>query len=105
MFLLIYFIMKQFYFKYSDSELCYSEEYFQDLMKNRGLKEMKVLKAEPEKISGVFWCKELSFSGDGTRDYCGKQCKKYKPKNGKSGCCINHSSILYSHGDLVTLSY
>jgi hypothetical protein len=97
--------MGQFYFKYLDSELCYSEKFFKDMMKNRGLKQMNVYKAEPEKINGIFWCKEFLFSGDGTKDYCGKQCKKYNPRNGKSGCCINHSNILYSHGDLVTLSY
>jgi hypothetical protein len=97
--------MRKLFYKYSDSELCYSEKYFKDMMKNRGLKEMNVYAAVPEKIKGIFWCNEFSFSGDGTQDYCGKQCEKYNPRNGKSGCCLNHSSILYSKGDSVTLSY
>ena len=64
-----------------------------------------IFEANPIKISGVFWCKK--YSAIGTNDYssdgCGKHCKYYTPRNGKSGCCKYHSTQLYEHGKKVTL--
>jgi len=94
----------KYYFKHSDSELCYSENYFQERMKEYGLNELEVFEAIPDKFDGIFWCKEHLFSGDGTKDYCGKQCDEYKPRNGKSGCCIHHSTKMYEHGNQVILT-
>lgn len=91
-----------FYFKDEDSEVCYPEDYFTALLDD-SVMEMEVYEAIPEKIKGIFWCKEKQFCGDGTGDYCGKQCRFYKPRNGKSGCCVHHSSRLYTHGNKTIL--
>ena len=94
----------KYYFERSDSEMCYTKEYFQDLMADEGVEEIKVFHAIPDLFGGgIFWCKSQSFCGDDTTDTCGKQCEDYDPKNGKSGCCKHHTSWLYIHGDEVTL--
>ena len=94
---------RKFYFHHNDSELCYTEEYFQDIMHDEGLKEIEVFDAIPEKIPGVFWCKHECFCGDDTADTCGKQCKFYDPRNGVSGCCRHHTSWLRTHGNKIIL--
>jgi len=94
----------KFYFKNGDSELCYPEEYFKKYMKEHHLTEMEVFKAIPEITGGgVFWCKEYDFCGDDSREYCGKQCDKYEPKNKKSGVCRHHTHWLYNHGEKIKL--
>lgn len=95
---------KQFYFEDEDSEICYTKDYFIRKMKEEGVTEKEVIKAYPDKLSGMFWCKKHDFCGDGTEDYCGKQCKDYAPRNGKSGCCKNHTSKLYIHGEKINLT-
>ena len=95
----------QYYFKYSDSELCYNIAYFINYMKEHCLEEIEVYKAVPEIIGGgVFWCIEHQFCGDGTKEYCGKNnCKQYEPRNKISGVCKNNRDILYQNGDKIKL--
>ncbi len=45
--------MEKFYFKYRDSEICKTKDYFIDYMKNNNLNEIEVYKAEPEKVTGI----------------------------------------------------
>ena len=93
-----------YYFKHSGSEICYTKAYFDNYMKQNGLTEIEVYNAEREKIPGIFWCKEHQFCGDGTLDTCGKRnCNDYKPRNKVSGCCVHHTSWLYTHTDKITL--
>lgn len=96
---------KNLYFLTAHDDICHHELYFRQIMRDEGLTEIEVFKAEPFKIKGIFWCSEHGFCGDGSENYCGKvnDCKQYQPRNGKSGCCVFHSSILYEHGDKVTL--
>jgi hypothetical protein len=72
-------------------------------MKENKLSEIEVYKAIKEKINGIFWCTKYKFCGDGTQDYCGKQCRDYSPRNGKSGRCRFHTNDLYIPGDKITL--
>ena len=94
---------EQYYFEYSDSEVCYQKSYFEDEMRDNEITEMEVYEAHPDKTSGCFWCKVQHFCGDDSRDTCGKQCNEYEPRNGKSGCCKNYTTTLYMHGDKITL--
>lgn len=95
---------KQFYFKRESCEKCYTKEYFKDYMKENGITEIEVFEAIPEKINGIFWCKYYETCADRSYDIdsCGKDCKHYTPRNGKSGCCKYYSNILYTHGEKVT---
>lgn len=95
---------KQYYFKDVDSEICYPKEKFLADMKADGEVEITVLEAVPYRESGgVFWCKDQCFCGDDSSETCGKHCSSYVPRNGKSGCCKSHTTILYAHGDEVML--
>ena len=95
---------KQFYFKTEDSEICHTKEYFEIEMKHEEITEIEVFKAVPEKFYDVFWCRYYAVTGDSDEGTCGKQCKEYKPRNGKNGCCKYYSTILYTHGEKVKLT-
>jgi len=75
-------------------------------MKSEGLTEIEVIKAIPEKINGIFWCKLYGTCGDRSADVdkCGRSCEHYTPRNGKTGCCKYYTNILYTHGEKVTLN-
>lgn len=94
---------KEFYFKDEDSEICYTKDHFEDVMRFDKVTEMEVVEAIPDKIDGIFWCKAIAFCGDNSSDTCGKQCKHYAPRNGKSGCCKHYTTRIYTWGDKVTL--
>ena len=98
--------MEKLYFEDEDGEMCYSEDYFQQLMKDNENTEIEVYEAVKEKIAGIFWCGKLDFCGDKTFEYdnpCGKQCEEYAPRNGVSGCCRYYKTNLYYAGDKITL--
>ena len=93
----------KYYFESNDSEICYTEDHFHDLMDYEKWSKMELFEAIPERIQGVFWCKVHSFCADDTADTCGRQCDQYEPRNRKNGCCKHHCSRLYTHGNPVTL--
>jgi len=93
---------EKYYFEDTDSEICYNENYFIESMLE-GETEIEVYEAISDRICGVFWCKIHCFCGDDSRDTCGRQCKDYKPRNGKSGCCKHYTTKLYIHGEKITL--
>jgi hypothetical protein len=95
--------MKRLYFENENSEICYLEEHFMDIMRCDGVYEMTVMTAIPDKTSGVFWCSMHCFCGDDSKDTCGKQCKQYAPRNGKNGCCKHYTTTVYLHGENVIL--
>lgn len=93
---------KQLYFEKEDSEICYPESYFQDIMKAEGLTEIEVFEAIPEEYdSGYRYCKNFCIVIE--KWSCSKaDCKNYSPINGKSGCC-KYIGRLYEYGEKVTL--
>ncbi len=94
----------EYYFESSNSEVCYSIEYFNDIMRYEKITEIEAYEAIPERFKDIFWCKEELFCGDDSRDTCGKQCKSYSPRNGKSGCCKHYTNRLFAHGEKVILT-
>lgn len=97
--------MKNYYFKYKDSEICHSKEYFNEYMISNKINKMQVYKAYKDKVNGIFWCNTYAFCGDDSENTCGKQCDEYEPRNGKSGCCKAYTTTLYMHGEKITLTF
>lgn len=91
----------KYYFETKDSAFCYTAGYFQEMMKENGTEEMSVYEAKPEKIEGVFWCKEFCNIGE-TGD-CGKQCPGYSPRNGRGGCCWHYSKRIFQPGEQIII--
>lgn len=96
---------KKFYFRHNDSEVCYLENHFQEIMHDEDLNELEVFEAIPAVIGGgVFWCKEHLFCGDDSRDTCGRfNCDQYEPRNGKNGRCRHHDIWLFEYGNKIIL--
>lgn len=95
--------MKTLYFENQDAEYCYTKEHFIEKMKENNIDSMEVLKAVPDKIDSIFWCKAIGEVVDSDYDPCGKVCENYEPRNGKSGCCKHYKKTLYTHGDKTTI--
>ncbi len=95
----------QYYFGSKDDEICYDIEHFQANMVVDKVDTIEVFKAIPERISGVFWCKVFQEWGERNDYTCGKHCKEYDPRNGRSGCCKHYSNISYEAGEKVILKY
>ena len=91
--------MTDLYFTSKQDEECFSKEYFEGLMEYEGWDEMTLFKAKRQNINGFFWCNYYSNVGDKSEGGCGFQCKGYKPRNGKSGCCKHYSLKLYEPTD------
>jgi hypothetical protein len=91
---------KKLYFEHEHGEdLCYSLDWFIELAKDEGLKEIELFEAEPVQMSDVFWCRaEHAFTETG---YCGKSCEDYEPKNGKLGMCRHKGKCGYEVGNKV----
>lgn len=94
---------KQYYFENEDSEICYTESHFQDIMKFEKVETIVVYEAVPDKINGIFWCRHEAFCGNDSSDTCGKQCRSYSPRNGKSGCYKYYTTKIYVCGNKITL--
>lgn len=80
--------MKKFYFCESINEkLCFTKDYFLEKMKERGLKELELTEAIIDIGGEFFFCKAIGEVGEKSEGGCGKECKLYEPRNGKSGIC------------------
>lgn len=92
--------MKNNYFSKLNEELALSKSDIIDLMKESGLSEMDVFLPKRVEDADVFFCRavnQVGIKGNGY-DECGKWCVDYKPKNGKSGCCM-HYGFCYEPGE------
>jgi hypothetical protein len=90
------------YFEDAHDEICFNLDYFTDGMKEGESK--VVYECVPEKISGYAWCSHFGEVLDINEKTCGKSCKFYEPRNGKSGCCKDYTTTFYGVGDAVVLS-
>ncbi len=92
----------KYYFQSQSDEICYTLDYHLANAKDEGLAEIELIKAIPEKVGGMFWCKAVDeCAEDGC---CGKMCDEYEPKNGKSGMCKYRCNTFYGHGKKITIS-
>lgn len=96
---------EEYYFEHKDSHICYTSDYFKNLMKESDQQEIEVYEAIRDKPGGgVFWCQHDSFVGWDSAETCGKQCNAYTPRNGKNGRCKYHKTTLFYHGDKVKIT-
>ncbi len=79
------------YFR-ENSDLCTSIEGHLSYMKENDIKEMQVFEAKVEHGTGFFFCHFFGEVGE-VNGTCGKMCKAYQPRNGKSGCCKNYGFV------------
>lgn len=94
---------QELYFRFKDSEVCHSIDYFFDEMIEGNINEIEVYKAIPELMRDVFWCKVQCFCGDSGNNECGRDCRDYKPRNGKNGVCKHLTHKMYVHGEKVII--
>ena len=86
-------------------EYAYNLKYILAKMKEDGITELKVFKAEREIGTDYFFCRAIDEvglkypKGDG----CGRWCPDYIPRNGKNGCC-KHRGFCYEKGDEFILN-
>lgn len=84
----------------NDDERCYSNANLLDIMREKGIKEAKAFLAKPEIISDQFYCQEEMKWGKRNDYTCGsRNCVNYKPRNGKSGCCVHYTTYSYEPTD------
>ena len=79
-------VNKRFYFR-QDDDTCYTIESHLQYMIENHIEEMDIFLAKRETDSGYFFCKHFNEVGEKSEGGCGKMCKAYKPRNGKSGAC------------------
>jgi hypothetical protein len=79
------------YFR-NDALLCFGIISHIDSLKDEGETEIELLEARKTLDGNYFFCREFNEAGE--KGYCGKQCLKYEPRNGKSGIC-KHTGQLY----------
>jgi hypothetical protein len=91
----------KYFFKDVEDERCYRKEYWLSEMKADGAEELKLYEAVVSDEKDFFYCKAIQEVGE--KGECGKQCKDYAPRNGKSGCC-KHLGKLYEPSEIVTLN-
>ena len=70
-----------------DENYCYTEEYIREVMEEDEIDELTVLVAMPEKDAESFYCIEYDTVEIKEQTECGRHCKGYSPRNGKSGIC------------------
>lgn len=87
------------YFTHLD-DLAWDKATIKAEMREQGLTEIEAHEAIPVSDPNYIWCKE--FMEVGERGECGKNCDKYAPKNGKSGCC-KHLGKLCELGNKLTI--
>jgi hypothetical protein len=90
----------KFYFRRFDDELCFTEKYHLENMKDEGIKELQVFEAKPFWDEQYFFCRAVNECGE--KGNCGKECEDYEPCNGKNGRC-RHMGKFYEPGNAVTL--
>jgi hypothetical protein len=92
----------KYYFAERDAENCWEKQHFIDEMTERGLKEMTLWPAVIVYGESFFWCDEFQEVGERGQS-CGKQCKRYKPRNGKNGRCKHHKNSYTPADEPITL--
>ncbi|MCP4650284.1 MAG: hypothetical protein GY853_09440 [PVC group bacterium] len=53
--------------------------------------------------SGYFYCAEFDEVGESSQGGCGQDCKKYQPRNKKSGRCRFHQNTFIGTGQYFKL--
>ena len=87
-----------------DGEYCYPLQYFQEQIEDG---EEKIILQLAHRVmgEGLGWCKEFGEPIEDSSDVCGRgNCDKYKPRNGKNGCCIHRTFCYEPSGQELILT-
>ncbi len=87
----------KYYFINPYDENCTSKEGVIEYMKFNNITELEVYEAEKYSADYEAWCKVVELPTE--IGECGKKCEDYKPRNGKSGCCVHYSKGFYECSD------
>ncbi len=88
-------VRNRFFFR-DDDPFCFKLAAHIGYMRLNQIAEMKLWLAQRETKVAHFFCR--AFGEVGERFQCGKWCKHYTPKNGKSGAC-NYFGYTYEQTD------
>lgn len=94
--------MSKYYFSDNDEEMCYTISAHKQQMRDNEETERTVFEAIKSSENGFFYCKAFDSVGANESEGgepCGRACDKYKPRNGKSGCCKSLRK-LYTSSDI-----
>lgn len=97
--------MSKFYFiKNRDPEKgCMTKDGVKDYMLDHGEEIIDVHPAIMDTKSDYFYCRKLHEIGE-VGESCGKSCKYYSPRNGKSGRCRFSANLYYpDFGETLTI--
>ena len=85
-------------------EFAYTKTVLLSTMKDMGYESICIYEAKRELHVNYFYCIYYHCVGmkDDEFSSCGKMCKDYKPRNGRSGCC-QHRGYCYERGKMFTL--
>jgi hypothetical protein len=78
-----------FFFRENDP-LCWKLDAHIDYMLLNSITKMDLFLAQRETNAPHFFCKYFGEVGDKSEGGCGKICKGYEPRNGKSGACKHY---------------
>ncbi len=95
--------MSRYYFTDELEGNCYTLDYFKEQL-NEDNNEITLFEAEMETGESYFYCSlfgEIGEVGEG----CGRQCSKYKPRNGKNGRCRHSNNAYYTTGKSITIKF
>ncbi len=77
-------------------EMCRPLSYHINEMVHEGVDELTLNLAEREIGSDFFYCRKFDVVGEKSEWGCGRECKHYAPRNGKSGAC-KHIGYTYDN--------
>ena len=92
----------RYYFRDTDSEQCYTIDYFYEQLNENDLIQMQIYPAIIEYGIDYFWCDEFEAVGE-KGESCGILCEKYKPRNGKNGRCVYHKNCYFPGETSITI--
>jgi len=92
---------KKYYFAEDrEDENCFTMDFWKELITDdEEIEEITLLRTEPEKVNGFFWCKDDHEMYEKDDNWCGKSCGSYQPRNGKSGACKFYTNTFYTPTD------
>lgn len=88
--------------EYFDEGWCYTEKAIRQTMEEEAIEELTVYRAQREKNSNGFHCREDGEVYLKEDMQCGIGCMAYAPRNGKSGICKHHRGTWESTDEKVT---
>jgi hypothetical protein len=94
-----------YYFSDTDSEVCYTIDYFYEQLNDNDLTQMQIYPAIRMTGEPFFWCSIICDCFECGENTCGKfNCNDYKPRNGKNGRCYYHRNC-YTPSEISVTIY